>query len=336
LRQRGAIAEELRSHLEDRLDELMARGISRDEAVKQALAEFGDAAGLAGQFVAISWNRKRRWLMRLTTFSVAATLLLAASLVIFWPGRNAAPGLAKVEAQARDQRDPFAPPPPPENDGAKKAKPTSRKSAGMVIEEKLNQTTTLDVVEMPLKDVVEYLQETHQFPIVLKLKMLDGASISPDTPITKSLRGIRLATALDLILDDLELTYYITEVLVITTPADAQSRTEVRIYDCRDIIAMPMPGRIPSAEGTAPKPSGSTAVHDRRAEQLMNIITTNVDQPSWSNASDKFPGNGSLSEFNGLIVITQTAQTHRKIEHVLNMLREAAGLEISSAGAVVR
>ena len=68
----------------------------------------------------------------------------------------------------------------------------------------------------------------------------------------------------------------------------------------------------------------------------MNIITTNVDQPSWSNASDKFPGNGSLSEFNGLIVITQTAQTHRKIEHVLNMLRKAAGLEISSAGTVVR
>src|SRR5205823_9011231 len=60
-KQRGTIADELRSHLEDRLDELMARGISRDEAVKRALAEFGDAAGLAGQFLAISRNRKRRW-----------------------------------------------------------------------------------------------------------------------------------------------------------------------------------------------------------------------------------------------------------------------------------
>src|SRR5262245_57266800 len=91
-RQRGAIADEMRSHLEDRLDELLARGISRDAAVRQALAEFGDAAGLAGQFVSISRNRKRRWLMRLTTFSVAATVLLAAGLAIFWPGRNAAPG----------------------------------------------------------------------------------------------------------------------------------------------------------------------------------------------------------------------------------------------------
>src|SRR5262245_63389312 len=80
-KQREAIAEELRSHLEDRLEELMARGVSREEAVKQALAEFGDAAGLAGQFATISWNRKRRWLVRLMTFSVAATVLIAASLI---------------------------------------------------------------------------------------------------------------------------------------------------------------------------------------------------------------------------------------------------------------
>src|SRR6476619_2314747 len=95
-RQREAIADELRSHLEDRLDELVARGLSREEAVRQALAEFGDAAGLAGQFATISQRRKRRWLMRMTTFSVAAMVLLAASLAIFWPGQNAAPGVGAV------------------------------------------------------------------------------------------------------------------------------------------------------------------------------------------------------------------------------------------------
>src|SRR5918995_1884384 len=83
-KQRGAIADELRAHLEDRLEELLARGVSHDDAVRQALAEFGDAAGLAGQFVAISRNRKRRWLMRLATFSVAATFLIAAGLIVFW------------------------------------------------------------------------------------------------------------------------------------------------------------------------------------------------------------------------------------------------------------
>src|SRR5262245_44762774 len=93
-KQRQAIADELRSPLDDRMDELIARGMSKEEAVQQALAELGDAAGLAGQFLTIANRRKRRWLMRLTTFSVAATLLLAAGIAIFWPGRNAAPGVA--------------------------------------------------------------------------------------------------------------------------------------------------------------------------------------------------------------------------------------------------
>ena len=35
-KQRRAIADELRSHLEDRLEELLERGVSKDEAVQQA------------------------------------------------------------------------------------------------------------------------------------------------------------------------------------------------------------------------------------------------------------------------------------------------------------
>ena len=41
-------------------------------------------------------------------------------------------------------------------------------------------------------------------------------------------------------------------------------------------------------------------------------------------------------ELPGLIVITQTAQTHKKIEHVLDMLRQAAGLEVPKTEKVVR
>src|SRR5213079_534643 len=56
---------------------------------------------------AIDRNRKRRWLVRLMTFSVAVILLIAASLVIFWPGRHAAPGRALAIAQAQVSADPF-------------------------------------------------------------------------------------------------------------------------------------------------------------------------------------------------------------------------------------
>src|SRR5262245_48510936 len=215
-KQREAIAEELRCHLEDRLEELMAGGVSREDAVKQALAEFGDAARLAGQVATVSRNRKRRWLVRVMTFSVAATLLIASSLVIFWPGRNAAPGPAVAHAQfgaaapgigAAQQE------PPKEHVAAKK----SLQSATDRIESELSKETSIDVVELPLKDVMQMLGEQHKIPVVLSVKKLEEASVSPDTPVTKTLRGIQLRSVLKLILKDLELTYVIRdEVLQIT------------------------------------------------------------------------------------------------------------------------
>jgi len=374
-KQRDQISDELRAHLEDRLEELKARGVSHEAAVRQALEEFGDAAGLAGQFVAISWNRKRRWLVRLTTFSVAATLLLAAGIAIFWPGRNAAPGVARAVAQNPKPggTDPSGPPAKPSND---------KRTAEARIEEELNKQTTLEVVETPLKDVVAFIQDNHSIPIVLKTKQLEEVGISLDIPITKNLKGIRLRSALNLILDDLDLTYFVKdEVLQISTPDDAQSTMETRVYDCRDLLAMPAPGRTPapgvpggfggrigSADaGAAAVPGGEGAAggvgtvadHAERAAQLMSIITTNVDWASWvQNVNMMGGGNGmggmgthiganpptekewrrrgSISEYNGLLVITTNAQTHKKIEHVLDMLREAAGLDAAKSGKVVR
>jgi hypothetical protein len=375
-KQRGAIAEELRAHLDDRLEELMAGGVSREEAVRRALEEFGDAAGLAGQFAALSWNRKRRWLMRLTTFSVVATVLVAAGLALLWPGRNAAPGLPLVVAQA-PTADPFAPGPFKEEPKAAKGKAepktanrNEKSSAAARIATELDQLTEIDMVEMPLKDVVAFLSDRHQIPIVIKTKKLEEIPVSVDTPITKSLRGIRLSSALNLILEDVDLTYVIKdEVLQITSMIDAQAAMEIHIYDCRDILAMPGPGQAkglaPGGEGSAaggmpaggfaPMPGGGGmgvgmgpfGDHDRRAAQLMTIITTNVDPRTWqpgmygnplagSSDAPQPASAGTISEYNGLIVVTQTAQTHKKIEHVLDMLREAAGLDAAKAGKVVR
>src|SRR5262245_3145370 len=367
-KQRSSIAQELRSHLEDRLDELTVQGISRDQATKQALAEFGDAAGLAGQFVALSKSRKRRWLMRLTTFSLAAALLLAAGLTLLWPARNAAPGRAVLVAQApqkaadqfspppaaarAEQADPFAAPPAapaPERQAAAQ-RPTENPSAAARIDHALNQPTELDVVEMPLKDVVAFIADRHQIPILLKAKKLEESGVPADSPITKSLRGIRLSSALNIILEELDLTYLVKdEVLQITTFRDAYAATEIRIYDCRDILTMQTVGKEPVAvpagapapqpglPGSGPPPGGiGYGSHEYRAQQLMTIITTNVDPDTWQGRDPSARGTAAVSEYNGLIVVTQTAQTHKKIEHVLDMLREAAGLEAPQSGKVVR
>lgn len=105
------------------------------------------------------------------------------------------------------------------------------------IYQELGKNTTIDVVEMPLKDVVLYLTETHNIPIVLSLKKLEEASVSSDTPITKSLRGITLRSALRLILKELELTYVVRdEVMQITTPEDAESQLITKVYPVGDLV----------------------------------------------------------------------------------------------------
>src|SRR5262245_54127434 len=114
-------------------------------------------------------------------------LFIAASPVIFWPGRNA----------AQD--------PPKEQTAARK----SRQSAADRIESELSKETSVDVVEQPLKDVMLLLSENHNIPILLCQKKLEEASVSPDTPVTKTLRGIQLRSLLRLLLKDLELTYVV-------------------------------------------------------------------------------------------------------------------------------
>jgi general secretion pathway protein D len=299
--------------------------------------------------------------MRLTTFSVVATLLFAAGLVTFWPGRNAAPGVsaavaqvATVTSQSPDSIDPFA--------GGEPS-----------LQEKLNKRIDFDVVEMPLKDVAAWLQEQHGIQVILSVKKLEEAGVSPDIPVTKSLKRVKVSTALELMLKDLELTWVEKdELLLITTPEDAESTMEVRVYDCRDLLTMQSPernfgagnyvpgaatpqvrlpgsGAVPAAPAADPfgsprsttpakdKPSGVfggrlQTEHERKVEQLIEIATNNIDPDTWDTAG----GPGSIGEYNGLIVVTQTADTHKKVERLFDMLREAAGLEVPRGGKVVR
>lgn len=226
--------------------------------------------------------------------------------------------------------DPFGPPtsPPPASRAPRASAAASDNrspvSARQRCENELSKITELEVVEMPLKDVMIYLQEKHGIPILLNAKKLEEASVSPDSPITKSLRGISLAAALDLMLKDLELDYYVGEVLVITTPHDAAAQTEIRTYDCRSLLR-----------------ADATNESAHRAARLIEMIRTTIDPDTWRGVEAGYPGMispasrrqlppspwGAITEFDGLLIVTQTAKTHTRLQQVLNMLADAARLD---------
>src|SRR4029079_17122604 len=86
--QRSDIADELRDHLEARLEELSRSGLSREEAIHAALEEFGDATELAQHFTQIAARRKRRFIMRCTVGTVAALTAGILLTTALWPDNH--------------------------------------------------------------------------------------------------------------------------------------------------------------------------------------------------------------------------------------------------------
>jgi Leucine-rich repeat (LRR) protein len=65
--------------------------------------------------------------------------------------------------------------------------------------------TELDFADQPLSDVIAFLAERHDIEIELDAKSLAAAGVGMDVPITRSVKGITLKSALELILGGLDL-----------------------------------------------------------------------------------------------------------------------------------
>ena len=101
----------------------------------------------------------------------------------------------------------------------------------------LDDETTFDYVGQPLKDVLDDIKFNHNIEIVLDNKALEDFGIDTGTPITRSLKGITLRSALRLMLGELELTYVIKdEVLQITTPEEADAQLLTKVYPVGDLV----------------------------------------------------------------------------------------------------
>lgn len=101
----------------------------------------------------------------------------------------------------------------------------------------LDERTELDFLDQPLEDVMEYLKQRHDIEIQIDNKGLAEAGIGSDTPVTRSIKGITLRSALKLLLGELDLTYVIrNEVLLITSKAEADNLLSTRVYPVADLV----------------------------------------------------------------------------------------------------
>ncbi|MGH7135992.1 MAG: hypothetical protein ACREHD_09645 [Pirellulales bacterium] len=166
----------------------------------------------------------------------------------------------------------------------------------------LEQPTELDFTEQPLSDVVDYLKQKHEIEIQFDQGALKAAGVTADTPVTRTLRGIALESALGLVLGELGLISVIhDEVLLITSSTAAQSMVETRVYPVYDLVMTP-PGQLPPVDGLD---------YDLLIAVLSEVAAA---EDAASNPLRVYRPAGAL-------IVTRSLPAHRRIERLLADLR---------------
>jgi len=354
--QREEIAEELRDHLEQRLEELTAQGVPHDEAVRSALEEFGDAANLAHHFSHLSHVRYRRQTMRraLGTIAVITVVLLIA--IAFWPHIPVPvpPAPQFIVAQAAGS---------PAAGGAMGSATTPEQAALAAeqndkakVEQVLSRKIAVEFVDTPLTDAILFIKHTTNVPFFLDTKSLQVTGVAIDSPVSIQFGPdtVTLRTILELILEPLQLGYTIRGGIIYITTVNRAN--EIVVYNVRDLLtdfsglggAMPgmaamggaasadpnMPGvgsfgpagghGLAGGEGAMfghlPRSKGEVCFKLSETPSLPVVVAAMIEPASWETNG----GSGNITQYNGLMVVKNSQTVHAKIRRLLEMMRAAA------------
>jgi hypothetical protein len=109
-----------------------------------------------------------------------------------------------------------------------------RDARTIAIETALDGPTNMEFPGNPLKDVVDYLSEIHNVPILLDEAALSEAGVAPDTEMTLVISDISVRNALEILLDSVNLDYVVEhQALKITTREKADQTLDTRVYSLR-------------------------------------------------------------------------------------------------------
>ncbi|SMP76837.1 general secretion pathway protein D [Neorhodopirellula lusitana] len=117
------------------------------------------------------------------------------------------------------------------------------------IKRKLSSDVELKYRNRPLGEVLDDLSAVTGVPIAIDSRALAAVRVTRDTPVSKSINNrISLQSALNLLLDDMDLTFVLkNDVLNITSREARRTMTETRTYRVADLVT-PIPNFISGYE----------------------------------------------------------------------------------------
>ncbi|MHC4878536.1 MAG: permease prefix domain 1-containing protein [Planctomycetota bacterium] len=304
--QTAAISDELRDHLEERFEELVRSGLDRDEAIQQALDEFGDASGLAVNLTKVSQKPIRRWLIGSTVVTAVTLLVGLSAFLTSEPDVTTLPGPAAALAQdqsgtpqAIDPQTLLLDPQPDDLELAQLSNPCP----------------IISPLDIPLQDALAQLSREHEVPIILDRLAIEEFGYNIDEPLSVPRLGfpsnesdsesdaaraqhwphqVTLAQALDVILEELELTWIVRNGIITVTSVDAAndpSRMFSRSYNIQPLIRA----------GISP-------------QTLSDVLTSNTNA-MWEEIDGE--GGRLINLLGNVLTIRQTFPAHREIRKLL-------------------
>lgn len=224
------------------------------------------------------------------------------------PKTDTAPGAKKPVAT---DADPFG--------EVSKQRPAERRevvvnvATGDVGEEKilaaLERPANLEFVDTPLTDVMAFLADQFKIPIFIDQRAIAENNVPADSPVTMNIKGIKLRSALGLMLGQLNLDWAIrNEVLLVTSPEAAAKSLVIRTYDVADLVAVRDEKDQPWDD----------------FDSLIEMIRSIVGSGTWADVG----GSASISPLAfgsaKVIVVSQTYREQMAIAELLAELRKLA------------
>jgi hypothetical protein len=327
-RQRESIRRELHAHLEDAIEDEVARGSSREDAILRVLDDFGDAAELAGRFSEL--GRRRRLIMR-GTMTAACIGFAFLAYHAFSPdavqpvsadsgGLRAAPAGRTAEWTVQER-----------------AGVTERRNeADEAVHKALRQRVPKVAFEdAPLEQVMDWFREFLGVNVYVQWQRLEDVGVSADTTVSATLSNVSAERILRLLLDDLgeglQVAYEVLDgVLIISTNEQFMRRLTTEVYDVRDFLEAFGRAATKAHRGSGGAIDGGSASGDSEAqtvvtpqEQLSEMLHDAIEPDTWA-ANGGF---GWQGVYNGVLVVRQYESVHRQIAKLLRDLRETGATE---------
>ena len=173
---------------------------------------------------------------------------------------------------------------------------------------------SVEFADTPLKEVADFIREAAGINLMLD-REVDGSAA-----VTFNVKDITVKTLLNYVLKAHEMGFIIQEGILMIVPIDkARAKVTLNIYDVQDVVAplRDMPGReITFGDDGIQFVDTPAETSPEMGDFLVELLQSMTGSKAWEDNSD-----ASIIYQNGLLIVRQTPEMHRKIELLINMIR---------------